>query len=78
MIRRGPTGDGHEDESNLSMDRGNQLLIDVESGKVIDRIPYRSDFDVLRRRCSAEEFDRMVGRINELIDEAGAEIATAR
>lgn len=53
------------------------MLIDVETGRVINRIPYRDDFDVLRRRCSEDEFDRMVARINELIDQAGGEMATA-
>lgn len=53
------------------------MLIDIDTGKVIDRVPGRQDFAVLRGRLSAEEFDAMVARINELIDEAGAEIATA-
>jgi hypothetical protein len=33
----------------------------------IDRIPYRAEFDALRRRLSDVEFDAMVVRINELI-----------
>ena len=53
------------------------MLIDIESGKPIERIPYERDFDVLRQRLATEQFDRIVERINELIDEAGAEIATA-
>jgi hypothetical protein len=53
------------------------MLIDIDSGKPITRIPYHSDFDTLRRRLSDEEFDAMVARINELVDEAGGEIATA-
>jgi hypothetical protein len=53
------------------------MLIDVETGHLIDRVPYRRDFDVLRRRLSDAEFDAMIARINQLIDESGAEIATA-
>lgn len=53
------------------------MLIDIDTGKVIDRIPYSHDFDTLRNRLSRDEFDAMVARVNELIDEAGAEIATA-
>jgi len=53
------------------------MLIDIDTGRQIDRIPYRSDFDALRRRLSNAEFDGMVERINELIDESGADIATA-
>jgi hypothetical protein len=53
------------------------MLIDIETDKRIERIPYRSEFDALRRRLPEAEFDAMVARINELIDEAGSEIATA-
>ena len=53
------------------------MLIDVETGRMIDRIPYRAQFDALRGRLSDVESDQMVTRINELIGEAGAEIATA-
>jgi hypothetical protein len=53
------------------------MLIDISSGKAIARIPYRREFDALRSRLSEAEFDRMVARINQLIDEGGAEIATA-
>ena len=52
-------------------------LIDVMTDRPIERIPYREQFDRLRARLSAEEFDAMVDRINELINEAGGEIATA-
>src|SRR6188768_1676131 len=52
-------------------------LIDIESGTEINRIPYRDTFDLLRGRLSGAEFDAMVARVNELIDEAGGEIATA-
>lgn len=53
------------------------MLIDIDSGKTIDRIPYRAQFDAFRARLSPSEFETMVARINELIDEAGGEIATA-
>jgi hypothetical protein len=53
------------------------VLIDVDSGKPITRIPYQASFGALRDRLSDEEFSAMVDRINELIDEAGGEIATA-
>jgi hypothetical protein len=53
------------------------MLIDIETGRPITRIPYKAQFDALRRRLSDDEFDSMVARINALIDEAGAEIATA-
>jgi hypothetical protein len=53
------------------------MLIDIDTGKVIGRIPYLHEFDALRRRLSEAEFDAMVTRISELIDEAGSEIATA-
>lgn len=53
------------------------MLIDIDSGKVIYRLPHRHEFDTLRRRLSEAEFDAMVTRINELIDESGSEIATA-
>jgi hypothetical protein len=53
------------------------MLIDIDTGRVIDEVPFRRDFDVLRGRLSEAEFDTMVTGINVLIDEAGAEIATA-
>src|SRR3990172_11210331 len=53
------------------------MLIDVESGKAIDRVPFQRDFDTLRRRLSDEEFDAMVAGVNELIDASGGEVATA-
>lgn len=61
----------------LAIPEVTDVLIDVESGKTIDRIPFRSEFDALRVRLSPAEFDGMVARVNELIDETGAEIATA-
>lgn len=53
------------------------MLKDIESGKIVDRVAYGAQFDLLRKRLTVAEFDAMVARINELIDEAGAEIATA-
>lgn len=53
------------------------MLIDIERDKPVTEVPFRRDFDTLRNRLSESEFDGMVARINELIDEAGAEIATA-
>lgn len=53
------------------------MLIDIESGRTIEHVPFHRDFDALRRRLASADFDAMVTRINELIDEAGAEIATA-
>jgi len=45
--------------------------------KRIDQVPFRREWDVVRQRLNDEEFAGMVARINELIDDAGAEIATA-
>jgi hypothetical protein len=53
------------------------VLVDIDTGMVVDTIPFRDKFDILRGRLSDAEFDAMITRINELIDESGAEIATA-
>ena len=53
------------------------MLIDIDSGRILDQVPHEREFSVIRRRLTAEEFERMVKRVNELIDEAGGEIATA-
>lgn len=53
------------------------MLIDVDSGKPIERVPFETDFNALRRRLSETEFSAMVDRVNELIEKSGAEIATA-
>jgi hypothetical protein len=53
------------------------MLIDVDTGRSVDLIPYRTQFDTLRKRLSVDEFDAMLDRINELIDASGAEIATS-
>jgi hypothetical protein len=53
------------------------MLIDIDTGKVIDKVPYSREFEALRGRLSEAELDAMLTRINELIDEGGSEIATA-
>lgn len=53
------------------------MLIDVETGRRIEQVPFKRDFDLLRSRLSQADFDAMVERINDLIDESGGEIATA-
>jgi hypothetical protein len=53
------------------------MLIDIDTGKTKDHVPYEPQFEALRRRLLASEFDAMVARINDLIDESGAEVATA-
>jgi hypothetical protein len=53
------------------------MLIDIDKNRPIERVPYQSDFEALRRRLSDDEFDGMITQINELIDESGGEIATA-
>jgi hypothetical protein len=53
------------------------MLLDVDTGRSVDLIPYRTQFDTLRKRLSVDEFDAMLDRINELIDASGAEIATS-
>ncbi|MEZ4448180.1 MAG: hypothetical protein R3B09_01790 [Nannocystaceae bacterium] len=50
-------------------------LIDINSGQVITRMPYKGDFDVLRRRLTGAEFDAIVREINARIEAAGGEIA---
>src|SRR5687768_12659140 len=53
------------------------MLIDIDRQRRINRVPYQRDFDAVRRRVSEGEFEAMVARVNELINEAGGEIATA-
>jgi len=56
------------------------MLIDIDTGERIDRIPHFRDFNTLRDRLNQyhpDAFDAIVDHINELIDNAGAEIATA-
>ena len=53
------------------------MLVDIYSDREIQTVPFERDFETLRRRLTDNEFNRMVARINELIDDSGAEIATA-
>jgi hypothetical protein len=53
------------------------VLIDVHSGKRINEVPHAGQFDTLRSRLTEAELGAMVDRINGLVDDAGAEIATA-
>ena len=53
------------------------MLIEIESGKEITRVPHPQTFNPLRDRLSPEEFEGVVVRINELIENAGGEIVTA-
>lgn len=53
------------------------MLYDIATNQLIDKIPHRESFDRSRGRITDEEFESIVDRINELIDKAGGEIATA-
>lgn len=53
------------------------MLIDIDTLRTITSVPFQPEFDALRRRLTTDEFDAMVTRIDELIDEGGGEIATA-
>jgi hypothetical protein len=53
------------------------MLINIDSDRQIQQVPYQEQFDLLRSRLSEAEFDDIVAGINNLIDAAGAEIATA-
>ena len=53
------------------------MLIDIDSGRPITKVPYQAEFDQVRSRLSEDQFSRMVARVNELIDESGGDIATA-
>lgn len=52
-------------------------LIDIHSGEEISRVPYEKDFNRLRLRLTAAEFQAIADEINARIDAAGGEIATA-
>lgn len=56
-------------------------LFDIETSKEIKRVPFAREFEAVKNRLSDEEFDAIVRRINELIEESitrsGKEIATA-
>lgn len=53
------------------------MLIDVISGKRITKMPFAREFDAMKAKLSHEEFDRVIARINELVDEGSKEVATA-
>jgi hypothetical protein len=53
------------------------MLRDIDKDTIVDTVPFQREFDALRSRLSEAEFNAMVRRIDELIDEAGSEIATA-
>lgn len=53
------------------------LLKDINNGIDVTRMPHERQFEALRKRLSDEEFNAIVDRINELIEKAGGEIATA-
>jgi hypothetical protein len=46
-------------------------------GRVLDHVPHEREFSAIQRSLTTEEFERMVERVTELIDDAGGEIATA-
>jgi hypothetical protein len=46
------------------------MLVDIDTGRTIDHVPYEPQFEALRRRLSASEFDAMISRISDLIDES--------
>lgn len=54
-------------------------LYHIGSDQKAEDVPrlFAKDFRQLRAAVTAEEFNAIITRINELIDEAGAEIATA-
>jgi hypothetical protein len=39
---------------------GSTMLIDIDSGRILDQVPHEREFSVIRRRLTAEEFERMV------------------
>jgi hypothetical protein len=53
------------------------MLIDIETRRAIEKVPYPDKFKLLRERLTADEFNVIEQRINELIDQSGGEIATA-
>ena len=53
------------------------MLIEIMTRKPITKVPYPDRFALLQKRLSDAEFAAIETRINELIDEAGSEIATA-
>ena len=53
------------------------VLIDVGSGERITKVPFRETFDRIQSRLTVEEFQGIIDRINELIDQSEKDIATA-
>jgi hypothetical protein len=53
------------------------MLIDIDKGRQITRIPFKKGFDAMRKGLTSQEFDHAVLRINELIDAAGSEMGAA-
>jgi hypothetical protein len=45
------------------------MLIDIDSGNVIAKVPFEREFTLVRGRLSVDEFNAMVARVDELIDE---------
>lgn len=53
------------------------MLINISTGKRIERMPYPKQFRLLQTRLSAAELEAVFSEINRLIDDVGGEIATA-
>lgn len=56
------------------------MLISLDTGKPIKRMPFAKEFAALRKALTVAEFNAAVGRINELIDASNdgkGDIATA-
>lgn len=53
------------------------MLIDVDTGKIIERVPYPKQFRLLETRMTPAELEAVLSEINQRIDDAGGEIATA-
>lgn len=53
------------------------MLVDILTGRKIDRVPFASTFAAVRRRLSEREFDAVLEEIDERIHAAGDQIATA-
>ena len=44
------------------------MLISIDNGKIISRIPYKSSYDTLKKRLSKEEFDAITEELNSRIN----------
>lgn len=53
------------------------MLINIDTGTPITTVPFSNEFQLMRTRLGQADFDAVIERINKLIDNAGAEIATA-